>query len=72
MSEIETLQSLIGSYLTANPKAKNPIQNIYIFGISGLIQLLTIAENRLIEFKIEPGVMDGIFPYIDGKLVKLS
>lgn len=72
MTEIETLQSLIGSYLTANPEAENPIDNIYIFGVSGLIELLTIAENRLIEFRIEPDILDGIFPYIDGKLVKLS
>ncbi|MFM9143742.1 MAG: hypothetical protein ACKOPP_07085 [Bacteroidota bacterium] len=72
MNEIEQLNALIGSYLTANPEAENPIDSIYIFGVSGLIELLIIAENRPIEFRIEPDLLDGIFPYIDGKLVKLS
>lgn len=72
MTKDDELMALVGSYMTANPDAVNPMENIFVFGESGLIELLTIAENRLIEFKIEPGVMDGIFPYIDGKLVKLS
>lgn len=72
MNDIEQLNALVGSYLTANPDAENPMDNIYIFGVSGLIELLTIAENRLIEFRIEEKILDGIFPYIDGKLIELS
>lgn len=72
MNDIEQLNALVGSYLTANPDAENPMDNIYIFGVSGLIELLTIAENRLIEFRIEEKILDGIFPYIDGELIELS
>jgi hypothetical protein len=72
MNEIEQLNALVGSYLTANPEAENPMDNIYIFGVSGLIELLTIAENRLIEFRIEEKILDGIYPYIDGELIELS
>lgn len=72
MNEIEQLNALVGSYLTANPDAENPMDYDYIFGISGLIELLTIAENRLIEFRIEEKILDGIDPYIDGKLIKLN
>jgi len=72
MNEIEQLNALVGSYLTANPDAENPMDYIYIFGVSGLIELLTIAENRLIEFRIEEKILDGIFPYIDGELIELS
>lgn len=72
MNEIEQLNALVGSYLTANPDAENPMDYIYIFGVSGLIELLTIAENRLIEFRIEQKILDGIYPYIDGELIELS
>lgn len=72
MNEIEQLNALVGSYLTANPDAENPMDYIYIFGVSGLIELLTIAENRLIEFRIEEKILDGIYPYIDGELIELS
>lgn len=72
MNKIEKLNQLIGQYMIVNPKAVNPGENIYIFGVDGLIELLTIAENRLIEFRIDENLLDGIFPYIDGKRVKFE
>lgn len=67
MTKGEKLNQLLIEYMYANPNATNPGQNIFIFGIDGLIDLLTEANNRLIVFEIEPDVQDGIFATIDGK-----
>lgn len=69
MDEHGKLESLIESYMEANPDSENPMSNIYVFGVSGLIELLEKAENRPIEFRIKKDVLDGIFAYIDGKRV---
>lgn len=68
----EQLNALLGSYLTANPNAINPFSNVYMIGKIGLINLLTIANNRLIEFEYSNERIDGVIAKIDGKPVQFE
>lgn len=68
----EQLNALLGSYMIANPDAENPFSNILMIGEIGLINLLTIANNRLIEFEYPDNTIDGFIAKIDGKPVQFE
>lgn len=68
----EQLNELLGLYMTANPNAINPFTNVLMIGKIGLINLLTIANNRLIEFEYKKNRFDGVIAKIDGKPVEFE
>ena len=72
MTPFEELNILLGQYLTANPESKNPINNIYLTGIIGLINLLKKANNRPIDFVFDENRPDWFEVKIEGKVTQFD
>lgn len=69
MTPFEELSLLIGKYLTANPESKNPINNLYLTGTIGLINLLKKADNKPIEWVFDENRPDWFEAKIDGNVI---
>lgn len=68
----QELDQLLYQYMITNPEAENPFSNVLIIGKIGLFNLLTIANNRLIEFEYSDDQIDGFIAKIDGKPVEFE
>ena len=65
---------LLGQYLAFNPTAQNPISYLYVFGVSGIQEILETANNEEIVFKIVTSdsgeaFLDLIVPTINDKIM---